>query len=69
MVPMKRKDGSPSRTMKEIAQLAVLVAFEGAMATFQQHIPVDWLWVYPIIHAIVLMRIAYLRATTTQALK
>lgn len=69
MVPMKREDGSASRTMGDLQKLAVLVALEGCMAAFQKHIPPDWLWVYPIIHAAVLMRIAYLRVTTTQPLK
>lgn len=69
MVPMKREDGSSSRTMRDLAMLSVLVAFEGAMAGFQQFIPPEWMWAYPVAHAVVLMRIAYLRVTTSQGLQ
>lgn len=69
MVPMKRADGTLSRTMRDTAMLSMLVAFEGSMAAFQEHIPTNYLWLYPIIHALVLVRIAYLRVTTTQGLQ
>ena len=69
MVKIKREDGTVSRTMRDTAMLGMLVAFEGSMAAFQQHIPAQYLWVYPVVHTAVLVRIAYLRITTTQGLQ
>lgn len=69
MVSMRRADGTISRTQRDVAVLSMLVAFEGAMVGFQNHIPQEYLWLYPIVHAVVLVRIAYLRATTTQPLQ
>lgn len=69
MIPSKREDGTTSRTMRDVRILAMLVAFEGSMAAFKGYIPEGYLWLYPVIHAAVLVRIAYLRATTNQGLK
>lgn len=68
MVPMKRQDGTRSRTMNTIALLGVLTAFETSMLAFVQYIPDHYQWVYPVVHSVVLMWMAYLRATTTQPL-
>lgn len=68
MVPMKREDGTRSRTMDTIAVLAVLTAFEASMLAFREYIPDNWQWAYPVTHTAVLMWMAYLRATTTQGL-
>lgn len=69
MIQMRREDGSMSRTMRDSAALAVLVAFEGTMMAFQKHIPAEYMWLYPIAHAAVVMRIAYLRVTTTMGMQ
>lgn len=68
MAPMKREDGTRSRTMDTIAVLAVLTAFETSMLAFREYIPDQWQWAYPVIHTGVLMWMAFLRATTTQGL-
>jgi hypothetical protein len=62
---MTRADGGTSRTMRDVLILSMLVAFESSMAAFQAYIPDDYLWLYPVAHTLVLMRMAYLRVTTT----